>query len=376
MANRPAQAGPTRHTIPLNLCSDRAGVTHVVEFTLALTFFLFILQAFSAAMDFRLQAPLVDDTLREAQLYHLVGHLTQSPGLLDNQSTNDTAWETYPLYSSGADLTNNLTLLGFAQPDRAGTLWEDKLLALRKLDYRQVLRLLGIQGQQLQVRVTLAGQTSPFMDWGSDFQYSRGGSTLTRVVGLANETQVRPARLQVWLFEGPNPKNKVVVTEVMHSPPGNFRNMEWVEIYNPWDMAVDLTGWQLVFKNDEEGFKPTQNQGYVMAGRSYAVIAVNLADVNHLQAVLNIPAGTLIFKINDDDFDNQGLRTNMTFTLQTLAKVAMDIVYYDPVEGVEGTNETMERVNPGKAGDLPTNWQASMSGGSGGSPGRPNTVWT
>ena len=41
----------------------------------------------------------------------------------------------------------------------------------------------------------------------------------------------------------PSPSAKLVINEVELNPPGSDSGNEWVEIYNPNDFAIDLSGW-------------------------------------------------------------------------------------------------------------------------------------
>ena len=259
----------SRHPLPPRLIENEEGVTHVIEFTLALTFFIFIIQGFQEGVEFRLSLPLSDDTGRDATLHSLMGHLMRSPGLLDNEGVNDTQWELYPPVAGGADQRDDLTVLGLAVEDRPGTLSQAKVMAMRNLSYQKVLDLLELRGIHLQLRVTVAGAPEPMLDWGGNHSLGYSGSMLARVVKLETDTGQVAARLEGWLFSGPYPANQIQLSEVMYHPPEGLIYREWVELYNPTSMAVDVANWRLTANGDTDAFRGLGEKGTLIPGKGY-----------------------------------------------------------------------------------------------------------
>ena len=68
---------------------DDDGVTHVIEFTIALTMFVLIFQAFTASMNYRIGVDLDNNDNRVVMAREIVSELTGSEGKI-GESTN---WE-------------------------------------------------------------------------------------------------------------------------------------------------------------------------------------------------------------------------------------------------------------------------------------------
>jgi len=358
---------------------DRGGVTHVIEFTLALTFFMFIIQGFQQGIDYRLNPPLTDDSTQDAQLHNLVSHLIRSPGRLDNYGVNDTHWERYPPMATGADLLNNLTALGLAEEDRAGTLSGAKVLALRNLSYEGVRRLLQLDKggggiRQIQIRVTMAGAASPLIDWGADHWEGYSTSSVARVVALSNATGTFAARFETWLFMGPYRQTHVELSEVMYYAPNSLLSCEWIELYNPSEMAIDLDGWKLADLDDTDTLRGIGNKGTIISGHGYALAVTAIANISYLRETWSIPDTTLFLRVNDNGLGSDGLANNETIMLLDPSSNEIQRMFYQPTPGAEGKNETLERIDYGKPTNRASNWGVSQSGASGGSPGRNNTI--
>ena len=376
------ESGPSRHQRPQTfqhprppyLAYDERGVTHVIEFTLALTFFIFIIQGFQEGVEFRLSLPMSDDTGRDATLHSLMGHLIRSPGLLDNEGTNDTHWERYPPVSEGANQRDDLAVLGLAVEDEPGTLSRAKVLALRNLSYQNVLNLLELRGIHFQLRVTVAGASSPLLDWGGDHTLGYSGSSLARVVKLEGETGDAAARIQGWLFSGSYPANRIQISEVMYSPPQGYPYREWVELYNPTSMAVDVANWKLSANGDADSFRALGQQGTLVPGQGYALVVTETVSIALLREFYTIPDTTIFLRINDGGLGEAGLRDNETLALFDPGLVEIERVSWGPDGGAVGNNETWERVDSGVRAEAADNWGPSDSGGAGGSPGRRNTI--
>jgi len=360
--------------LPHRLASDERGVTHVIEFTLALTFFIFIIQGFQEGVTFRLTLPMSEDTGRDATLINLMSHLTSSPGLLDNNGVNDTRWELYPPVSGGADQQNDLTILGLAVEDQPGTLSQAKVLAMRNLTYQDVLDLLRLRGMHMQLRVTVAGASEPLLDWGGDHTNGYSGSALARVVKLQSDSGLVAARIEGWLFSGSYPAKELQISEAMYYPPQGNTYREWVELYNPTSMAVDVANWKLRAHDDTDSFRGLGQLGTLVPGESYALVITNTVNVSLLREFYTIPDTTIFLRINDDTLGHEGLRNNETLTLLDPGLVEIETVAWGPDGGAEGNNETWERIDIDLSARAADNWDVSTSGGTGGSPGRRNTI--
>ncbi len=68
-----------------------------------------------------------------------------------------------------------------------------------------------------------------------------------------------------------DPADHVIITEVLYDPPGKDVDEEWIELYNPTDIAVNLDSWTL---QDDTG---TYTFPYVnILSKSYLVVVKNV----------------------------------------------------------------------------------------------------
>jgi hypothetical protein len=65
----------------------------------------------------------------------------------------------------------------------------------------------------------------------------------------------------------------VVINELMYHPDpvsGSEADFEWIELYNQMSINMDISGWRL-----EGGIQFTFDEGTIIPGRGYRVIATN-----------------------------------------------------------------------------------------------------
>ena len=61
------------------------------------------------------------------------------------------------------------------------------------------------------------------------------------------------------------------ITEVMYNLPGTDKGLEWVEVYNPENTSVNMTGWRLYEQETKHRLKAVQG-GMTIQPKGYAVI--------------------------------------------------------------------------------------------------------
>ncbi len=93
----------------------------------------------------------------------------------------------------------------------------------------------------------------------------------------------------------------VVINEVFANPAGNEAGNEWVEIYNPSPVAVDLTGWTIV-----DAVGKTQALSGTIPG-----LGLRLFYIEHSQPVLNNGGDLVLLRDGDgslvDSLDYYGI---------------------------------------------------------------------
>jgi len=306
-----------------------AGVTHVVEFTFALTVFLLLLQAFGFTMDFRLGIDQDNQARYTTQARGTMAQLLASPGETDGHAD----WENYNYASGVVQLREGLTPGLLAEP---GVLDADKCRALQRLPYIFLKQALGVDFY-LHIAITRLPETTPLVAWGADLATATLASTDERMLLLRDGNRTSPARLTVTVFEGRRPDESIRITEVMYAPPTDGRYYEWVEIYNPNLVAMDLSEWYFADSGDDDQFHvpgglpvlPARGAGVLVAN---ATIFRNhhpeLADFPYLFSIVDARLGDGL-----DDVDNLTLGdTN-----------PRDNVAYSSAAGGQGNGKSLVR---------------------------------
>ncbi len=216
------------------------GVTHVIEFTFALTLFLLIIQAFSTTMDFRIGVDLDSNDNRIAATRSITLELAGSSG----NASGTVNWETLEWGTGSPQLSAGLTVGLLAA---TGVLSLAKCEALAKFTYNGLRDELGTkEGRSVEVRTLSPDARVSF--WGGDVSKSTVSVTEERILLLRTADGDVPAKLRVTLFSGVTPDTTLRLTEVMYQP---VAGTEWVEIYNPSDGELSLEGLSLTDDHEE-----------------------------------------------------------------------------------------------------------------------------
>ena len=244
---------------------DEQGVTHVIEYTLALTFFILLLQSFTTTMEFRLGVDLDNQDQRYPAVRVVLGELTGSPG----NASGITAWETLEWGTGGTQLRNGTTV-GLLAAD--GVLSAAKCQALAKFPYGGLREELGVS-DGLAIEVRTLSPDAQVIFWGGNLADASVSVTEERLLLLRTATgDDVPAKLRVSLFEAPFMSDALYLTEIMYAPTSGS---EWVELYNPHDTAVLLSGWKLSDLAEDDLIIGTASEQYSIPARTAAIIAAS-----------------------------------------------------------------------------------------------------
>jgi hypothetical protein len=169
-----------------------------------------------------------------------------------------------------------------------------------------------------------------------------------------DDVETVPGETVPWLREETAAPGSITFSEVLYNAP-SAEDVEWIELYNPMALDMDLSGWSL-----EGGVSYTFGEGTVMPAGGYLVVA---ADPARLVDALGPYAGNL-----SDDGERIDLRNNGGRLIDTVA-------YGDdnpwPV-AADGSGLSLAKVDPDAASDHAENWTASAE--LGGTPGEPNLL--
>ena len=116
---------------------EEDAVTHVIEFTIALTVFVIILQAFTSSMNFRIGIDLNKNDNNIVMAREVISELIGSQGLIGS-STN---WEDNE-FGTGVVQLRNGTTVGILNAN--GEIDSDKCTSLSKFPYYPLKEELGV----------------------------------------------------------------------------------------------------------------------------------------------------------------------------------------------------------------------------------------
>lgn len=139
----------------------------------------------------------------------------------------------------------------------------------------------------------------------------------------------------------------VVINEIFYNGPDEEQNVEFVELYNPSDAAVNLSGWRL-----DKDVEFTFPAGTTLAADGYLVLAAEAESFR--QAYGTDPAG--VFK------GRLGHRAGRIRLVNAKGKKVDQVRYKDQAPwptGADGYSASLERICPMVDGEKPENWAAS-----------------
>ena len=280
---------------------EEDAVTHVIEFTIALTVFVIVLQAFTSSMNFRIGIDLNKNDNNIVMAREVISELTGSEGSIGDSSE----WENNE-YGTGNVQLRNGTTLGILNSD--GEIDSDKCNSLSKYPYYPLKEELGVT-EQLRVEVQTLVPKETVCLWGGNPDTASVSFESQRYLLYNDGTNSIPALLTVTIYEGDTPTSDIYLTEVMYSPQNNGFNYEWIEIYNPNDVAIFFNGWTIADDNQEDIIISNDNELITLPAKSVGILTSSPATFK--ETYLNYK---YVFSVEDLAIGN-GLGTNETIIL-------------------------------------------------------------
>jgi hypothetical protein len=172
------------------------------------------------------------------------------------------------------------------------------------------------------------------------------------------------ARLTAVFEAAPLSTTAPVINEINYKSAELFDTEDWVELYNPSSVAVDLGGWQFAGESSTTFRMPS---GTVLQGKGYLVICRDTLKFKSLRPEVKGILGNAGFGLS-----SSGERIRLSDPAGTI----VDEVVYAPqgawVSAPNGTGPTLSLINPQKDNALAENWRASRGYGT---PGAMNDVY-
>jgi len=158
----------------------------------------------------------------------------------------------------------------------------------------------------------------------------------------------------------------VVINEVFYHAPDDLHDLQWIELHNSGDRAVDLAGWKLA-KGVEYTFT-----GSVISPGGYVVVCKNRTRFEEFYDAKVAGEHKKSLKLSGDELE-----------LRDAAGETVDRVSFSDdspwSRAADGESASLERICPGAAGNLAENWGASSWSGDGktpaGTPGQQNSIF-
>ena len=226
------------------LRKDENAVTHVIEFTIALTIFVLLVQAFTSSMNHRIGIDLDVNDDKVVMAREVISELAGSEGKI-GEVTN---WEDFEFGTGDVQLRNGVTV-GILNSD--GEIDKDKCDALGKFPYTPLRNELGVTKElRIEVRTMVPDETVCL--WGGNTSGSSLSIQSERYLLYNTGSEILPAVLTVTIYEGEVPGSKIYMTEIMYNPTKTGDDYEWIEIYNPNPTAIYIASWQISDSVDED----------------------------------------------------------------------------------------------------------------------------
>ena len=246
---------------------DVDAVSHVIEFTIALTVFVLILQAFHSSMDFRIGIDLDNNDNRVVMAREVVSELTGSEGKIGDV----TNWESLEFGIGTVQLRNGVTV-GLLNSN--GELDSDKCNALGKFPYTALRDELEVEAQlRIEIR-TLVPDESVCL-WGGDPSSSSISITSDRHMLYNDGTNTLPAVLTVTIYEGAPPVSNIYLTEIMYNPSSSGANYEWIEVYNPNTIAIYISSWSIADLKEKDSITPEDGEIITIPAKTPGILTAS-----------------------------------------------------------------------------------------------------
>ena len=306
---------------------DDDGVTHVIEFTIALTMFVLIFQAFTTSMNYRIGVDLDNNDNRVVMAREVVSELTGSEGKI-GEATN---WETLEFGTGSTKLSDGVTV-GLLNSD--GEIDADKCRALSKFPYSALRSELDV-GEELRIEVRTLVPNESVCLWGGDPSSSTISVSSERYLLYNDGTDALPAVLTVTIYSGEPASNSIYMTEVMYNPSNSGANFEWIEVYNPNDVAIYINKWSIEDLKEKDSITADDGEIITIPAKTAGILTASPSVFRDTYGEYNY-----VFSVEDTSIGN-GLDDTDSLTLSKGSFT--DKFSYTTDDGANGNGKTLTR---------------------------------
>lgn len=161
---------------------------------------------------------------------------------------------------------------------------------------------------------------------------------------------------------------RVVINEIFYHAPNDLEDLQYIELHNPGDQAVDLSGWAFT-----KGIKFKFTAGTRIEAGGFLVLC---RDADRFKEFYTAPVAGVF----DSALSHKGERIELT---DASHKVVDTVKYQDNSPwptGADGNSGSLERISPAASGDDASNWASSPLAEKRdkptGTPGKANTCFS
>lgn len=269
------------------MIKDEEGISKIIEFVIAFTVFILILASFFNAIDTRFTPQEREDATLLNKAISISNILISDTGFIDNSKNGTTNWEMYPPKSNSINLYENILRIGFSSK-KNGVLDFNKIKAIGNITYSQLKEIFSLDLYDFNVTIyPIDTGNKPLTVFGLDYKKAEKLTMVTRIVTIRFENmEYINAKMEIRVFIYGQSTEKIIINEFMHNPKSQDSKDEWIEIYNPTYMAIDLTNWTIgssVSKSGIIGFDEKYgSKGAIIPSYGYAVIAPDTERVRNI----------------------------------------------------------------------------------------------
>ena len=215
-----------------------------------------------------------------------------------------------------------------------GEIDSNKCDSLGKFPYYPLKEELGVT-EQLRIEVQTLVPKETVCLWGGNPDSATVSFESHRYLLYNDGSNVVPAILTVTIFEGDTPNDNLYLTEVMYSPQSNGFDYEWVEFYNPNDIAIFVNSWTIADNEQKDNIVSEENEIITIPAKSVGILTSSPSTFR--ETYVNYK---YVFSVEDVAIGN-GLGTSETIILSKNSY--NDAFTYTSEDGANGNGKTLTR---------------------------------
>ena len=206
--------------------------------------------------------------------------------------------------------------------------------ALSKFPYSALRSELDV-GEELRIEVRTLVPNESVCLWGGDPSSSTISVSSERYLLYNDGTDTLPAVLTVTVYTGEPAASNIYMTEVMYNPSSSGANFEWIEVYNPNNVAIYISKWSIEDLEEKDSITADDGESITIPAKSAGILTA-------APSIFRDTYGdySYVFSVEDTSIGN-GLDDTDSLTLSKGSFT--DKFSYTTNDGANGNGKTMTR---------------------------------